>query len=133
MTLEEAVVAYLVADTTLTALVSQRIYPVQAPQATTVAYVTYERVTGNPFQDHGGSGGVGALCWARLSFSACAQTYTAAKAIVAEIRARLDGFRGTLSGVVIGAILSEEDADLGLDDQTRMQMVAVDFRILYYT
>ncbi len=129
MTIEEAVRTYLIADTPLAALVAQRIYPIVAPQTITTDYVLYERVSGNPFQDHGGSG---SLSWVRLGFLACATTYTAAKAIAAAIRTRLDGYHGTLSGIVVASILSEEDADVGLDDVTRMQVVSIDFRIMYY-
>jgi hypothetical protein len=129
VTIEEALRTALAADATLTAITSSRIYPVVAPQGTAAAYVTYEKVTGNPHHDHGGSGN---LRWARISYMCHAPTYSQAKAMAAAIRTLLDGYRGTLSGVSIGSILSEEDADIGLDDQTRMQLVAVDFMVQYY-
>lgn len=129
MTVEEALRTALAADGTLAAITGARIYPVVAPQGTAAAYVTYERVAGNPHHDHGGSGN---LRWARISYMCHSATYSQAKAMATAIRNVLDGYRGTLSGVSIGSILSEEDADIGLDDQTRMQLVAVDFMVQYY-
>lgn len=129
MTIEEALRTALAADATLAAIVAARIYPVVAPQGTVTAYVTYEKVAGNPHHDHGGAG---SLRWARISYMCHAPTYSQAKAAAAAIRSALDGYRGTLSGVSIGSILSEEDADIGMDDATRMQLVAVDFMVHYY-
>lgn len=127
--IEQALLTALAADAPLTALVGTRIYPVTAPQGTAAAYVTYEKVTGNPYHDHGGSGN---LRWARISYMCHAPTYSQAKAVADAIRDVLDGYRGTLDDVSIGSILSEEDADIGLDDVTRMQLVAVDFMVQYY-
>lgn len=127
--IEQALLTALAADATLTAIVGTRIYPVTAPQGTAAAYVTYEKVTGNPHHDHGGSGN---LRWARLSYMCHATTYSQAKAMADAMRNVLDGYRGTLDDVRIGSILSEEDADIGLDDVTRMQLVAVDFMVQYY-
>ena len=126
-TVEQMFVKQLQATSGVTALVGTRIYPQAAPQGTTADYVTYE-VSGNPIQDHGGSGG---LYRARVSFLCHTATYANAKAVAAAIRAAVDGFRGTMQGVSVGACLQEMEADAGFDDDTRMHVVAVDFRVLY--
>jgi len=125
---EQMLVKELQATAGVVALVGARIYPQAAPQGTTADYVTYELVSGNPIQDHGGSGG---LYRARISFLCHSATYANAKAAAAAIRAVLDGFRGTMQGVSVGACLQEMEADAGFDDETRMHVVAVDFRVLY--
>ncbi len=127
-TVEQMFVKELQATAGVVALVGTRIYPQAAPQGTTADYVTYELVSGNPIQDHGGSGG---LHRARISFLCHAATYANAKALAEAILAALDGRRGTIQGVAVGAILSEMEADAGFDDETRMHVVAVDFRALY--
>ncbi len=127
-TVEQMLVKQLEATSGVTALVGTRIYPQAAPQGTTADYVTYELVTGRPVQDHGGSGG---LHRARVSFLCHAATYANAKAVATAIRAVLDGFRGTMQGVSVGACLLEMEADAGFDDETRMHVVAVDFRMFY--
>ena len=126
-TVEQMLVKELQATAAVTALVGTRIYPQVAPQGTTADYVTYEG-SGNPIQDHGGSGG---LYRARVSFLCHSATYANAKAVAAAIRAALDGFRGTMQGVSVGSCLQEMEADAGFDDETRMHVVAVDFRVLY--
>lgn len=127
-TVEQMLVKELQATSGVTALVGTRIYPQAAPQGTTEDYVTYELVTGRPVQDHGGSGG---LHRARVSFLCHAATYANAKAVATAIRAVLDGFRGTMQGVPVGMLLLEMEADAGFDDETRMHVVAVDFRMFY--
>lgn len=126
-TVEQMFVKELQATAGVVALVGTRIYPQAAPQGTTADYVTYE-ASKNPIQDHGGSGG---LYRARISFLCHAATYANAKALAEAILAALDGRRGTIQGVAVGAILSEMEADAGFDDETRMHVVAVDFRVLY--
>lgn len=126
-TVEQMFAKQLQATAGVTTLVGTRIYPQAAPQGTTADYVTYE-FSGNPIQAHDGSGG---LHRGRISFLCHATTYANAKAVAAAIRVALDGFRGTMQGVSVGACLQEMEADAGFDDDTRMHVVAVDFRVLY--
>ena len=127
-TVEQMLVKQLQASPAVTALLGTRIYPQVAPQNTTADYVTYELLSGHPFQDHGGSGG---LHRARMSFLSHSATYAGAKAVVAAIRAALDGFSGTMQGVAVGSCLQEMEADAGFDDELRMHVVVVDFTVLY--
>jgi hypothetical protein len=126
-TFEQLLVNELQATPAVTALVGTRIYPQAAPQGTTANYVTYE-ATVMPVQAHDGSGG---LYRGRVSYLCHSVTYANAKATAAAISAALDGFSGTMQGVYVGALLWEMEADAGFDDETRMHVVAVDFRVLY--
>lgn len=128
LTVEQVLVQELMDTAGVTALVSTRIYPQAAPQGTSTAYVTYELVASNPYQDLSGAAG---LTWARVSFLCHAPSYSTAKGTAAAIRTALEGRRGTIQSTTIKAILQEEEADAGFDEETRMHVVAVDFRVLY--
>lgn len=127
-TMEGSLVAQLLATSGVTTLVGQRIYPHVAPQGTLLAYVTYEAISKRIVHDHAGTVG---LTEARISYLCHAPTYAGAKAIAAAILAALDRKRGTIQSTVFGAILSESEADAGYDDDLKMHVVAVDFRVLY--
>ncbi len=124
--MEESLVAELLATVAVTALVGTRIYPQVAPQATKAAYVIYDVVANRRVHDHSGAAG---LTRGRISFLCHASTYAEAKAIAAAVLTALDGRRGAVQGTVFGAILSEDDADAGWDEITRMHVVAVDFHV----
>lgn len=128
LTVEQVLVQELLDTAGVTSLVGTRIYPQAAPQGTLSAYVTYELVASNPFHDLSGAGG---LTWARVSFLCHAPSYATAKGLSAAIRAAIDGRRGTIQSTTIKGILQEEEADAGFDEETRMHVVAVDFRVLY--
>lgn len=127
MSIEEALFTKLSTTPGVTALVGTRIYPVLAPQDTSQDYVVYERVSGNPYHQMTGPSG---LSWCRLSYLCFAGRYATAKTIAAALRGAIDGFQGTLSGVAVGSILSEENQDF-FDETTRRYMVAVDFVVQY--
>jgi hypothetical protein len=124
-TVEQMVVQELLATPAVTALVGSRIYPQMAPQNTTADYLTYELVSEKPLQDLGGTG---SLARVRLSVLCHAVSYAGAKGAAEAVRARLDGFRGTMQGVTVGSLLVEMEADAGWDPETRMHVVGVDFR-----
>jgi hypothetical protein len=126
--IEGALLSELQATPGVTALVGARIYPGVAPQNATAPYITYERVSQRVEHDLNGGG---SLCVARMSYLCHAATYAAAKSAGAAIVAALDERRGVMGGVTVGAILSEMEADAGFDDELRMHVVAVDFRVLY--
>lgn len=128
MSWETALVAELKGTAGVTAQVGTRIYPQAAPQATELAYVTYEVIGKRVLHDHGGAGG---LSEGRISFLCHAPTYAAAKGAAGAILAALDRRRGSVQGTAFGAILSEEEADAGFDEATRMHVVVQDFRVFF--
>ena len=128
MSVEEALVAEVKAAAAVAALVGARVFPQAAPQGTSAAYVTYETVAKRPALEHGGEM---SLTEGRVSFLCHAPTYAAAKGTAAALLAALGGRRGTIQGVAFGAILPEEEADAGFDEELRMHVVAQDFRVWY--
>lgn len=127
-TLEGSLAAALLATSGVTTLVSTRVHPQIAPQASTTPYVTYEVISKRAVHDMGGLTG---LTEARISYLCHGTTYAAAKGVAAAILAALDRRRGTIQGTVFGAILSEGEADAGFDEVTQLHVVAIDFRVLY--
>lgn len=128
LSIEQALYKELVATAGVVALVGTRVYPVQAPQGTSLPYVTYEVLRAHPIQEHSGSGGLNGL---RISYLCHAPTYAGAKGIAAAIRAAFEGRSGTVQGVSIGHLLLDVEADAGFDETTKMYVVAVDYKSLH--
>lgn len=110
---EEALVARMQADATITAAVKTgtvwRIYPLAAPQGAAMPLITYQKISGPREHTHDR---VGDLARPRFQFMAIASTYGAAKALINAVRTSLDNFRGTTSGVVIDAVQVENESDV---------------------
>lgn len=127
-TIEEALQAKLVATATVTALAGARIYPAAGSQvASTSDYVTYEKVDGAPVHDMAGASGLSSGRWTLMAHST---SYAGAKTLANAVRAALDGFRGTQSGLNVGSVLCVAEEDL-YDPETRQHLVAVDFMVYY--
>lgn len=107
--IEEALRGILVADGTVSGLVSTRVYPLVLPQNVTLPAIAYQRISGAREHTHDA---VGDLARPRFQFSSFATTYSAAKAIANAVREALDNYRGTASGVVIQGIYVENEIDI---------------------
>jgi hypothetical protein len=129
-TIEEALRAKLAATAGVTALVSTRIYPMGTKQLTNIdqEMIGFETVAGRPEYDHDGEAGIATVRW---SVQAHSPTYAGAKAIASAVKAALSGFQGTVSGVRIGMCHCVATEDV-TDPEARQQVVAVDFRVMYY-
>lgn len=112
MTIETEIRARLVADSTVSGLVSARIYPLVLPQSPTYPAITYHRVSGVRLHH---LGGVSGRAVPRISFSMWAQTYTGCQALAAAVRQSLDGFNGTLT-TIKALIEIENEFDLFEDE-----------------
>lgn len=130
-TVEEAVIARLLADAGVTTLAGSRIWPAGTAQATAQtqaqAYVTVERISGAPVYDHDGESG---LQRARLELRAHAPTYGQAKGLAEALRACLSGWSGAQSGVAVGHCLLVASED-GYDPELRRQVMTSDFELMY--
>lgn len=94
---EMAIVQRLLAQSSVTALVGQRIWPHVAPQGTdtnTLDYIVYHAVDKVHEQNLRGASGV---CFARLQLDVFASSYARAKAIVEAIRMCIEGYRGDVT------------------------------------
>jgi hypothetical protein len=94
VSVERAIYARLTVGNPIPAL-SVRLYPVAAPAAVTMPYAVYARVSAVRAR---GTTGPSGLVSARFQIDVYGATYTSARDVAQSIRARLDGFRGTVSG-----------------------------------
>lgn len=72
MSMETALFGFLSTHASLTPLISARIYPGKAPQATVWPYVVFSRVSSTSVEDQGGGSGLEAV---RVQFDTYARTY----------------------------------------------------------
>ncbi len=122
---EEAIYSRLSTHAGVSALVGSRIYPSLMPQNVTLPALTYIKVAGPRVSAMSIDTGVARP---RFQVSCWSQTYSQAKALAAQVRAALQRWRGTESGVVIQASFMENEIDL-YDNETELHHVALDFEI----
>ena len=105
---EEALFTRLSGFAGLTALVAARIYPVMLPQDVVLPAVSYRRIAGSRTSAMGSDTG---LAHPRFEVNAWSQDYLTAKQVKEQLRAALQRWRGTVSGVEIldTFILGERD------------------------
>lgn len=113
ISIEEGIVYQLKNHAGLNALISGRVYPLRLPQSATLPAVTYQRVsTPRELTHDQASGG---LAMPRFQFTVIAENFDTAKGIVAQLRAALNGFKGTFgsggSTVSVYASLSDNEVD----------------------
>lgn len=108
--LEEGLYSYLSTFAGLTALVSTRVYPDKIPQGATLPCLTYQRIS-TPREHAHDTSGIGTdLAHPRFQFNAWATTKSSAKAINEQVRAAMNGKRGTIAtGVSINSALSADE------------------------
>lgn len=116
-TVEEAIVTRLKAVAAVTALVGTRIYINQLPQMPTLPAVVYNRISGNRVNSLQGSGGLASPVF---QFDVFGTSATQCRQIVRELQTALAGYRGTVAGVNIQAILFLGDYDAPTGDQENL-------------
>tara|TARA_R110002020_G_scaffold5323_1_gene22344 strand:+ start:16 stop:432 length:417 start_codon:yes stop_codon:yes gene_type:complete len=105
---EQAIRSRLTSQSSVTDLVSTRIYPLAAPQGASLPYVIYDVGT-DPVESMSGHAG---LTFAGFSISCYATTYASVKAISEQIRLVLDGWSGTSEGVSIKSVIHGNSNDI---------------------
>ena len=126
MTLEEALVTKLNAESGVTALIGTRFYPNVIPAGATLTAAAYQRISTDPIIAHDGPTG---LATARIQISVQAVKYADAKAAARAIRIALNGVNGTWGTVEIqrSALDNENDTDELVD----ASVVRQDYQIMY--
>ena len=94
--LEVGLISYLEGYAGLSALISTRIYHMMKPQSVVYPCVTFQRIDTPRIHTMDSSGATGTLARPRIQFDAWADTYTAAKNITDQLRAALNGKRGSI-------------------------------------
>jgi len=108
---ENALVARLLATTGVTDIISDRIDPFPLPQNPVRPALTYHKVSGFHFHSLQGSSGLAKPhvqidCWADPEDEAGLQ------ALAEQVRLSLQGFRGTVGGENLQAVLLVDEMDI---------------------
>jgi hypothetical protein len=129
MTIEQALRAKLIADSTLYALVGQRVYYIgKVPQDVTLPYVTIQAIDDIPVHSHDG---FSKLSTVRIQINSFDDSYLGCKTVDAAIFAAIDSQKGTWSGVEIGSCFKEQSGDFPNDDNPDISGVHTDYIIQY--
>ena len=104
-----------------------RVYFHKSPERPTEPYVTFQLIDVDPLETQQGPP---TLRRRLYQFSAFSQYQSAALAAVDEVRARYDGYRGTLAGVDVRAMLLIGQR-MFYEDDTKLFNAQVDLRIQY--
>lgn len=125
-TIEESQYSYLVAQSTAA---GARFYPNVIPQDATLPAVAYQRIDGPRVMVHSGASG---LTFARMQYSCTAATYSAAKALLHQVRAALNGYTGTMGtgGVKVEHCIVKNEVD-GYNEVADKQVIRLDVQFFY--
>lgn len=122
----QAIVAILKADAGVQGAVGQKVFPDLVPQGTDFPAVTFIRVGG---QRKRRSRTVSKVLKERFQITAIAKTREQALAVAEKVRVAMIGVRGVIGGVnVRGCWCEDEGQDLS-DPDTKLRLVAADYRI----
>lgn len=124
-TIAEALRTYVLADATVSGLVGARMYPVILPQNPTMPAITYQYISGASVISHDGATGLENPtfqidCWG--------STYATMDALFEAVRERLNGAKGTFSGLYVGGIFLVRKRDL-YDNDAELHRRTADYEI----
>lgn len=132
MTVNEALVSLVLANSAITAVIGQRFTPALALDGKSLPAATYQRISGSHVESLTGSSG---LCFARYQINTFATTYKVASELGELVRLCLEGYAGTVSGLVINGITWEGDGeflDMSADlESARLYGFRNDFMVAY--
>lgn len=109
--IEEALVTYLAAQSSLTALIGttpMRYHAVRLPQNPTLPAITYQLISTPRVMSHSGYSN---LAMPRLQMTIFALSYATRNAVSEALRPLLLGFRGTMSGIRVDGILLADERE----------------------
>ena len=94
-------------------LVTDKVYPIVAPQGAALPFITYQVIDKSDPWDTKGADSDADL--ARVQINIFTTTYSAANTLAASVRAILDFYTGTNNSVVVDRIRFASEYDLGED------------------
>ena len=112
MSLEKAVRAILIADSTTNGLVSSRIYPQRRPQGTALPAIIYSNIFDHENESIQTQSG---LRRARMSVELLSSTYSGVKTLRDAVESALINYTGTIGGATIKSSRLESSVDIDED------------------
>jgi|AMWB02.1.fsa_nt_gi hypothetical protein len=120
-----AIVALLVADTAVSTLVSNRIYPVRMPLNVTYPAISIHEISGN--EDH-----VTGHKHNRYQVSCWSTSFSQVQSVKEAVIDCLQRYKGVASGNKIKQISFEGSMDL-YEEETKIYHIPLDFIVIHYT
>ena len=128
MVVDEALMAYLLTQSGLTALVSNRIYFLKLPQASNLPAIVIQKIDSPKI--HGFSADIGAMT--RIQTTSWALTYSEVSAVQEQIRTATQNYMNqTMGSVPVKNIEFDEGPDMYEDDMGRYGKI-IDL-LIYHT
>lgn len=123
--IKNVVTSLLIADATMAGYVSNRIFPVYAPQETELPFVVVQKNTQSPsdFKD-----GVSNLDTVDFQVDVYATSESATQNIAARVRALLDRYESLITGGDIQSIAFVQEADGSFEFDAEIFAKSLDFR-----
>lgn len=123
--MEEAVIAWLLSDPVLAALIGDRLTPGVRTQGAPLPALVFNLVSDLPDYSNDGETGLGQ---ARIQLDAYGETYAQAKAVQRASRARISGARFTVAGWTIQGVFQQGARDtFNHDAPEKIHGVSSDF------
>ena len=129
--MEDALIAKLLADSGVSALVSNRVYPVSRPQGTALPAISLGTVSNVPVYTNDGEAGIAE---SRVQVDCWGATYGSVKAVARAVTASLSAFFGAVDGRVFQYVLLDGERDSresGSNAPEYLFRTQLDFRVLY--
>lgn len=124
-TIAEALQAYVVADSAVAALAGARMYPLKLPQSPAMPAITYQHVSGATVVSNDGATG---LANPTFQIDCWGNTYATMDALFQAVRERLNGAKGTFSGIQVQGIFLVRRRDL-YDNDAELYRRTADYEI----
>ena len=119
---ETNLIPWLMSQSSLTALVNNRVYPAKAPDGCARPYIVWRLITGTSDYSHDGP----SFREYRIQFSIFSETYAAAANIREVLLTLLDGKRHSIAGLTELTVFLASTAHL-YETDTKLHHLAVDF------
>jgi hypothetical protein len=106
--LESSVYSYLLTYSGLTALISNRIYPIVLPTPPTYPSITYQKISGTDELVMGRDDGISEC---RIQYDCWASSYGSAKTVAAQVKKALQNYIGIMNGTTTHCIQLVNEMD----------------------
>jgi hypothetical protein len=127
MTIEEGLVAFLLAQSGITTLIGTRIMPAPLRQNVQLPAISYQLISVRDDVLHDGPQG---LPDTRIQLDCWADTYAGAKTLAATVKTAVHGYKGTMGTVSVQRAKVENVVD-GFEPNTGRQRVIMDVLLMY--